>query len=110
MTQARLSAANGAGQLCLEGELGFGSIRALWQQAGSLLPRNHPVSVDLAGVTRADSAGVALLIHWTREQQRLGGRIEFVNIPAQMQAIAGVSGVDAILPLVSPGGADSGPS
>ena len=110
MSEARLTAANGAGQLRLEGELGFGSVRDLWQQAGELLPREGLVCVDLAGVTRADSAGVALLIHWTREQQRLGGRIEFVNIPAQMQAIAGVSGVDAILPLVAAGGAEKGPS
>ena len=110
MSKAQLTAANGGEQLRLDGELGFGSVRDLWQQAADLLPRDGLVSVDLAGVTRADSAGVALLIHLTREQQRLGGRIEFVNIPVQMQAIAGVSGVDAILPLGPPGGADSVPS
>ncbi len=110
MSEARLTAADGPGQLRLEGDLGFSTVRDLWQQAGQLLPREGLMCVDLAGVTRADSAGVALLIHWTCEQQRLGGRIEFVNIPAQMQAIAGVSGVDVILPLVARDGADSGPS
>ncbi len=101
MSQARLIAEDGAGHLRLEGELGFATVRAIWQQASELLPHDGLVSVDLAGVTRADSAGVALLIHWTREQQRPGAGIEFVNIPAQMQAIARVSGVDAILPLVA---------
>lgn len=108
MTEARLTATERPEQLRLEGELGFGSVRSLWRQATELLPREGLVTIDLDGVSRADSAGVALLIHWTREQRRLGGGIGFVNIPDQMHAIARVSGVDLILPLTDPGQTEAG--
>lgn len=98
MSKGRLSRADGSG-LRLEGELGFATARALWRDAADYLPAAGTVSIDLAGVTRADSAGVALLIHWTRIQRDHGGGVEFVNIPVQMRSIARVSGVDGILPL-----------
>ncbi|MFV8835896.1 STAS domain-containing protein [Aquisalimonas sp.] len=97
MSAGRLSRVDGG--LRLEGELGFATARLLWQEAAEHLPVAGTVTVDLAGVTRADSAGVALLIHWTRIQRDHGGGVEFVNIPAQMRSIARVSGVDGILPL-----------
>lgn len=99
MTPARLHATDQPGRLRLEGAVEIATVRSLWQQSGQLLPRPDRVVIDLGGVTRADSAGLALLIHWTREQRHHGGSVEFVNIPEQMQAIARVSGVDTILPL-----------
>jgi anti-anti-sigma regulatory factor len=56
------------------------------------------ISIDLAGVTRSDSAGLALLIEWLRESEQLGKTITFLNMPAQMQSIARVCGLDGILP------------
>jgi ABC-type transporter Mla MlaB component len=56
------------------------------------------ISIDLAGVTRSDSAGLALLIEWLRESERQGRTITFLNMPAQMQSIARVCGLDGILP------------
>jgi phospholipid transport system transporter-binding protein len=55
--------------------------------------------VDLAGVTRADSAGLALLVEWLRESEIAGNSIEFVNVPAQLLSIARVCGLDDILAL-----------
>lgn len=98
MSGGHLSRVDGGG-LRLDGELGFATARSLWQEADDYLPATGAVTIDLGGVTRADSAGVALLIHWTRIQRDHGGVVEFVNIPAQMRSIARVSGVDGILPL-----------
>lgn len=99
MTAATLHDLADGRRLRLEGEVGFASAASLWEQVNPYLTGSGAVSIDLGTVTRTDSAGVALLVHWTRQQRRLGGTVEFVNIPSQMRAIARVSGVDAILPL-----------
>jgi phospholipid transport system transporter-binding protein len=54
--------------------------------------------VDLAEVRRIDSAGLALLIEWSRQAQRRGVSIHFENIPSQMWAIVTVYGLEEVLP------------
>jgi phospholipid transport system transporter-binding protein len=57
------------------------------------------VTVDLRGVTRSDSAGLALLVEWLRESEIGGNTIKFVNVPAQLLSIARVCGLEDILSL-----------
>ncbi|HEB99345.1 MAG TPA: STAS domain-containing protein, partial [Thiotrichales bacterium] len=52
-----------------------------------------------SGVGRADSAGLALLVEWMREARRQGREIRFLGMPAQMSAIAEVSGLSELLPV-----------
>jgi phospholipid transport system transporter-binding protein len=82
----------------LEGDLSFDSVPQLMAVSQGLF-RGENVEVDLAGIERADSAGVALLVHWQREAKRQGGSVCFHNAPGQMLAIAKVSGVDKLLSL-----------
>ena len=89
----------GDGRWLLQGELGFDTVPALLEHAGACKPGAGPIRVDLTGVTRADSAGLALLIEWLRESERRGNRISFVNVPVQLMSIARISGLDDILPL-----------
>jgi phospholipid transport system transporter-binding protein len=96
MNEARLEPVT-AGRFRLEGELSFETVPPLVHRGRSLFESEGEVSLDLAQVTRADSAGVALLIEWRREAQRRGRTIRFENIPAQMQAIARLSAVDQLL-------------
>ena len=57
-----------------------------------------PCRIDLHGVTNTDSAGVALLVDWARQADRVGRGIEFLNAPEQLRAIVGISGLaDALL-------------
>ena len=53
----------------------------------------------LKGVTRADSAGLALLLEWLRRSERAGCSISFVNVPEQLMSIARICGLEGILPL-----------
>jgi phospholipid transport system transporter-binding protein len=55
------------------------------------------IQIDLAGVTRSDSAGVALMIAWTRLARRQRKTIRFLRVPKQMRAIIRVSGLENIL-------------
>lgn len=53
--------------------------------------------LDLAGVTRTDSAGLAVIIEWLKHAKCRGATIRFKNIPEQMMAIAAASRMDHLL-------------
>jgi phospholipid transport system transporter-binding protein len=89
----------GAGRLRLSGELSFASVPELAAAGLPLESGAGSVQVDLGAVVRADSAGLALLVGWMREAWERGVEIRFLNMPAQMLAIARVSGLDGVLPL-----------
>lgn len=90
---------NDDGSWLLQGELGFSSVSAVLEHAGVNMLAKKQLTVDLKDVTRADSAGLALLVEWLRESELAGNSIEFVNVPAQLLSIARVCGLDDILSL-----------
>lgn len=87
------------GRLILEGELSFATVTRLNGDALKLLGETDAIRIDLQGIARSDSAGLALLVEWMRTAHRLGKPIQFLNIPQQMLAIARVSSLDQVLPL-----------
>ena len=88
----------GHGSWMLVGDLSFTTVPALRGGLDIKSADRPRISIDLAGVTRSDSAGLALLIEWLRESEQLGKTITFLNMPAQMQSIARVCGLEGILP------------
>lgn len=99
-----------AGWFILAGDLGFETVPALLDTGRILFEGGSgTIHVDLAGVTRSNSAGLALLIEWLRSARRHGREIAYLNCPARMLATARVSGLDRILPLAA-GGADPVPN
>ena len=90
---------NDDGSWLLQGELGYLSVPSVLQHAGMNMLGKEQLKVDLKGVTRADSAGLALLVEWLRESESAGNSIEFVNVPAQLLSIARVCGLEEILSL-----------
>ena len=87
-----------AGRYTLVGELSFTSVLAALKQSAVLfaLPADKMV-FDLAGITKADSAGLALLLEWLRLAGQAGVDLHYVNLPSQLSAMAHVVGVDEIL-------------
>ena len=90
---------NGAGRWLLQGELDFESVPAVLRHAGARMLGKDRLEVDLKAVTRADSAGLALLVEWLRESETAGNEIVFINVPPQLLSIARVCGLDEILSL-----------
>lgn len=90
---------DGRGRLAISGELSFATVPQLWQRWRSLAGDRNALDIDLAGVRRSDSAGLALLIEGLRLARQTGQSIRFFNIPDQLLAIARVSGLEAVLPL-----------
>ena len=97
MTEPRIEE-TGHGSWMLVGDLSFTTVPALRGELVIKSADRPRISIDLAGVTRSDSAGLALLIEWLREAEQLGKTITFLNMPAQLQSIARVCGLDGILP------------
>ncbi len=89
----------GGGHWLLEGELDFTTVPSVLRHAGADMRGLAGIRVDLKGVTRADSAGLALLVEWLRESERAGTPISFINIPVQLLSIARVCGLEKILSL-----------
>lgn len=53
---------------------------------------------DLGGVKSADSSGVALMLAWQRKARAAGQHLTFVNVPHDLDTLASLYGVDALLP------------
>jgi phospholipid transport system transporter-binding protein len=94
----RLIAA-GPGTLSAQGPLTFASARhagelgveALAHAAGSKL------EIDCRGVTRSDSAGLAVLLEWLAVAKRAGRSLRYTQLPEGLLSLARISEVDQLL-------------
>lgn len=77
----------GSGKAALSGKVDFSTVPALSRQPLAA-DGDRPLTVDLVGVEHIDSAGLALLVHWAARAQARGGSVRFVNLPAQLEAMA----------------------
>ena len=87
-----------AGRFKITGTLNFDTVPEVWQKSLALFRGCDSLAIDFSEVTHSNSAGLALLTQWMREAQANKQTIMFHHIPAQMQEIARVCGVDQNLP------------
>lgn len=83
----------------LTGSLNFATVPALRRQFVEYLPLSSNVIVDLAVVEKCDSSGVSLLLEFLRLSEAAQKNIQFINIPAQLQAVMHAAAVTEILPI-----------
>jgi phospholipid transport system transporter-binding protein len=86
----------GAGRYQVSGRLSFASVPdllAFVEAAGDAR------EVDLSGVSRADSAGLAMLLEWASQVQSHGGVLRLAGIPAQLRSLIRITGVGAVFGL-----------
>lgn len=84
----------------IKGELNMQTVPALAESAHTLLAQaSGELAVDLAGVSRADSAGLALLIDLQRQARRHQCGIHFYHLPEQLEQILRLSELHEILPI-----------
>lgn len=84
----------------LSGELNMQTVPLIARQStGYLQGLQGEVSIDLSAVSRADSAGLALLIDWLRIARRQQYSLHFRHLPEQLMQIARVSELHDILPI-----------
>lgn len=92
----RLEAA-GPGRFELAGTVGFDEVARLLAEGDSAFAPLQSVEVDLARITRADSAGLALLIEWLLAARVAGRQLRYSNVPPGVVSLAGISDVAELL-------------
>lgn len=81
----------------VSGELTFNTVPGLYEASAAWFAGADELVIDLAQVSRADSAGLALMIEWRRRAKAANRRLRFVSVPAQVQTLIRVSGLQDVL-------------
>jgi phospholipid transport system transporter-binding protein len=76
--------------------LTFESAQAALEQGCAALAAGETV-FDLGGVRAADSSALALMLVWQRRAQAEGRKLSFINVPANVDALARLYGVDGLI-------------
>ena len=90
----------------LEGELVFATVPEIWQRLDQLLRDNTSLTLSLEGVTRADSAGLALLVEGLQRGRELGNPLQLEAIPQSLWDLAGLCNITELLDENAVEGAD----
>jgi phospholipid transport system transporter-binding protein len=80
------------------GALTFETVPDLYQISSGWFEGTGELILDLAQVERTDSAGLALLIEWLRRAQAANRTLRFANIPAPVQTLIRINGLQDALP------------
>ncbi|MCK5893773.1 MAG: STAS domain-containing protein [Endozoicomonadaceae bacterium] len=90
------------GRLALCGSVDVDTVAELEQSGLDKINRQSSAEwmVDLSAVTRADSAALAMMLSWMRSAEEKKVKLMFTGLPDELQALAGVCGVDVLLPIV----------
>jgi len=86
----------------LSGELGFAQVPAALAAARAAIDQDTgsgPLELDLSGVTRVDSAGLALLLELARRARERGRELRCVRAPEQLRRLAEFFGISSLLAL-----------
>lgn len=87
--------AESSSMLSLEA-LTFDNAQAALSQGCAALAAGETV-FDLGGVKAVDSSAVALMLAWERRVRAQGRSLKFINVPAGVDALARLYGVDGLI-------------
>lgn len=87
----------GEGRFVLTGEMTFDTAERILRASEGPFEEHTRIEVDLSGVEKADSAGLALLLEWITWANHTVREIRFVDMPERVLAIARTTEVDGLL-------------
>ena len=96
MSEATL-AGHGDGQWLLAGVLDFSTVPVVWPELEKVLASEADVVLSLAGVERANSAALAMLLEARDQARQRGCRLELVEVPRDLLDLASMSQCEALL-------------
>lgn len=87
------------GRFAARGALTFANARRARSEGLHALHTStaRELQVDCGGITRSDSAGLAVLLDWMAAMKREGRPLCFANLPPGLLAVARISGVEEML-------------
>lgn len=87
----------GEGRFLLSGDMTFRTAGKILRASEELFEQHTRIEVDLSGVSKTDSAGLALLLEWITWANHTVREIRFVGMPERIDAIAKTTEVDHLL-------------
>ena len=88
----------GDGRVRLQAPLRFGTVPALRRRGLELIgAAGAQLTIDLSGVSSADSAGLALLIDWLARARAGNKTLRYVQPPEALRALARLSDVESLI-------------
>ena len=88
------------GRVVMDGQLTRNTVPEIWANRRAWLAAGQDaLTVDLEGVEKVDSAGVAMLLQVKRALRSSQRDLMIINANQQFEAMLKVSGVDALLTL-----------
>lgn len=98
MSEAATLRSAGDGRFALIGALTLATVAALRSEGRRVFAASAgDIVVDLGGVERTDSGGLALLVDWLAWAQAAGRKLKFSALPEALRALARVSDVEDLL-------------
>jgi phospholipid transport system transporter-binding protein len=86
------------GRYRVQGPVTMSTVPALLRETRNSFEGTE-IRVDLAGVTEVDSAGVALLLAWTRAASQAAKRIRFEHVSENLKTLIQLYDVADLLPV-----------
>lgn len=90
----------GNGRFLVSGALTFATANTALAEGERLFEHFQELDLDLAHVDESDSAGLAVLIEWVSRAGHDGKEIRLRHVPRQLEALAVISEVESLLPIV----------
>ena len=85
------------GSVRVSGELTFGNAAASLKAINDAVGRDGRSVLDLSGVTRSDSAGLACVLAVLAQAAERGHRLSVQNMPQNMHLLASVCEVEGLM-------------
>lgn len=87
----------GDGRFAVSGEMTFDTAERILKKSEEPFEAHTQLEIDLSGVTKSDSAGLALLLEWVTWANHTVREIRFVGMPERIAAIAKTTEVERLL-------------
>jgi phospholipid transport system transporter-binding protein len=85
------------GSVRVSGELTFGNAAAALETIDAAVARDGRSVLDLSGVTRSDSAGLACILAVLAQSAERGRKLDVHNMPEGMHLLASVCEVEGLM-------------
>jgi len=79
------------------GPLTLDSVTDLYHRSSNWFSGVRELSIDLAGVTRIDSAGLALMVEWLRLGRQADCTVQFQRIPDSVLTLVRINGLQDVI-------------
>ena len=87
----------GDGHFALSGDASFQTAETILRASEKVFSGHSSLEVNLAGVEKTDSAGLALLLEWISRAANAGSEVRFAEIPEKIKAIAVTADINELL-------------